>query len=131
MSQAMKVRRPRSEVRADVRECVYFVSAVGTDLVKIGIARGMANRWSALRTSCPVRLVLEALVFDAYKDEEIALHERFAANRSHGEWFHVTDELRAVMAPHRQAGRTWADQYERETAELLRWRAERNLNREE
>ncbi len=67
---------------------VYAIAALGQGLVKLGKAGNVARRLAGLQTASPVPLTL-LKVFDGYADEELELHERFAAHRHHGEWFEL------------------------------------------
>lgn len=73
---------------------VYFVEAVGTDLVKIGFSRDLARRFSALQAHGGATLRLLAAVPGTEKRER-AIHKRFAGDRAHGEWFKRTPQLSA------------------------------------
>lgn len=75
----------------------YFIEATGTGLVKIGYATNLAARFSALQTSSPVKLKLLGSV-EGGAEVEGELHFRFAAHRSHGEWFRRCEEIDAVIA---------------------------------
>jgi hypothetical protein len=67
---------------------VYFIEAVGVDLVKIGHARSVAVRLRVLRPASPVALRLMRET-DGGPQEARGLHERFAEHRVHDEWFHL------------------------------------------
>lgn len=78
---------------------IYFVRAVGTELVKIGFTSSIdpRARISSLQTGCPHELVLEAHVAGA-QDIERALHAALASRRQRGEWFVLSaDEVRTVV----------------------------------
>lgn len=73
---------------------VYFVQAVTLGLVKIGYAVRSADRLRTLQVGSPDRLELIGRI--ACQDPEAverALHIRFRALRSHGEWFRGEPEL--------------------------------------
>lgn len=72
------------------RPSVYFVR--GGDLVKIGFSANVTQRLGDLRIGSPVKLELWHVCAGG-RDLERALHERFAKDRSHGEWFRVSDEI--------------------------------------
>ena len=79
---------------------VYFIEAIGTDMVKIGFTgNGVERRLAALQTSCPLPLRLLACV-QGTEQYERALHERFAAERVRGEWFHLRGDVRAFIDAH-------------------------------
>lgn len=73
----------------------YFVEAVGQNLIKIGKSTDVEKRIDSLQVASAHELrvicVLEG-------DHERAWHSRFSENRSGGEWFHFTDELRAAIS---------------------------------
>lgn len=77
-------RMPRRGVSED---SVYFIKAPVVDLVKIGYARDVAERFARLRTLSPVPLELVHVVEGAGRGGEVQLHEMFADLRDHGEWF--------------------------------------------
>lgn len=71
---------------------VYFVEAVGLDLIKIGVASDVDARFSALQSGSPVPLRLLGTVPGDRKLERL-FHGLFAAHRTHGEWFRRCAEL--------------------------------------
>ena len=70
---------------------VYFIRALGTDLMKIGSASNVMKRLGALQTGSPHRLWLMHICDGGLK-EEGDLHRRFAQFRRNGEWFALSDE---------------------------------------
>lgn len=80
---------------------VYFVGAAPVSpLVKIGYTRDLPARFDSLCSGSPVPLTLLAVVPAVRcREAEEALHEMFAAERAHGEWFDLgSDPMAAVMA---------------------------------
>lgn len=71
---------------------IYFVRAVTLDLVKIGVTDDAVKRMRALATTSPDALALLGIMAGSVAKERL-LHERFAANRSHGEWFRPDDDI--------------------------------------
>lgn len=71
---------------------IYFVQGQRTGMIKIGHSDVVKTRLTTLRTGSPERLRVLALM-DGTRHDEQELHRRFAAHRSHGEWFHPRDEL--------------------------------------
>lgn len=74
--------------------CVYFIRRVNSmRYVKIGWALWPEERLRKLQTGSPEHLVIAALLQAQTRDDERALHKRFAQCRRSGEWFHVKAEL--------------------------------------
>ena len=74
--------------------CIYVVEAEGLGLVKIGMAVDVAARMRSLQNMSPARLiVLAAFYAECATVAECALHQRFRADRRHGEWFAATPEI--------------------------------------
>lgn len=71
---------------------VYFIRGQNTGMVKIGLAKHPRQRLGDLQVGCTERLELIAAI-PGDQDLEHAMHVRFAALRSHGEWFHGQDDL--------------------------------------
>lgn len=79
----------------EAQEYVYFIEA--GPFLKIGKATGHPSaRLPALRTGCPYPMTLLASMPGGLK-EEMALHKRFKALHSHGEWFRHEGPLRAFV----------------------------------
>lgn len=76
---------------------VYFIEAVGLDLIKIGYAIDLPKRFTGMMTTSPAALTLLG-VLDGGPKLECAIHEQLAAHRAHGEWFRKTPEVMAVVA---------------------------------
>lgn len=74
---------------------VYFVEAEN-GLVKIGYSANVAIRLRALLTTSATPLKLLGWL-PGGTDLERDLHDRLADSRSHGEWFHQTPEVAAVL----------------------------------
>jgi hypothetical protein len=74
---------------------VYFIRDEATQFIKIGFTAGDGeDRLRDLQTGCPGRMVL-LIQREGSKQEEAALHKRFADARvrSDGEWFRPVPEL--------------------------------------
>lgn len=82
---------------------VYFVRAGETGPVKIGCSNKPANRLLQIGEWVPFKLELIAVMPGSYA-LETAVHNMFAPEWSHGEWFHQSDRLRQFIADI-QAGR--------------------------
>lgn len=84
---------------------IYFVWAPSARLIKIGISATstLEARVHNIRMGSPAQIQLEAHApGDALTEAE--LHWRFRNSRSHGEWFHETPELWAVIAETERSG---------------------------
>lgn len=79
---------------------IYFVEAVGLNLIKIGYAMDPWQRFNVLLSAAPVPLKMLAMK-PGGPVEETRLHQQFAAQRSHGEWFRRCPELDALIAEHK------------------------------
>jgi hypothetical protein len=76
---------------------VYFVVCPETARCKIGFTKGkVQKRIASLQTGSPSELVLIAMQPGTLETER-KLHVRFADSRLHGEWFRLTDQLRAYL----------------------------------
>ena len=72
---------------------IYYIISVETKRVKIGFTTGHPlKRLKALQTGSPTKLSLLAIHPGDIEHERI-LHNRFAGDCEHGEWFNITDEL--------------------------------------
>lgn len=80
--------------------------------MKIGCAFNMAERLGTLYTTMPMPMKLEAMIHVSdYRGAEAGMHERFAAQRSHGEWFRRCPEMDAVIEEHRPAAEAFVVRY--------------------
>ena len=79
---------------------VYFVGAMGANLVKIGWVRRLDKldkRLDSMRIDCPFP-VLPLLTFGpAKRIHESRLHKHFLPQHFHGEWFRYEGPLREVL----------------------------------
>lgn len=73
---------------------VYFVETEDGQFVKIGFSITPVRRLSQLGTLMPVRLIG---CFPGSRGTEVWLHRKFASERTTGEWFRFTPELRALI----------------------------------
>jgi predicted nucleic acid-binding Zn ribbon protein len=73
-------------------EWVYFVRGESTGHIKIGYSTGCSSRLAQLQASAPERLVMVCTIHGDRRLEK-QLHERFAKDRIHGEWFAPSAEL--------------------------------------
>lgn len=76
-----------------MKQCVYFIRAVGTNMVKIGYtASGIKQRLSGLNTSSPFDLECVFLLpSDDPTTVELEIHNQLAQYRRRGEWFELSD----------------------------------------
>lgn len=78
---------------------VYFMLGDQTDQIKIGMSNDPWERKAEGQIFCPVRLTL--LLHTDYtptcRDLEVYLHNQFAPQRVHGEWFKLTGSLRQFV----------------------------------
>ena len=73
-------------------ESVYFIEAAN-GLIKIGRSTDPLRRLRGLQTGSPVQLRMVLVLTGLGVADEMALHDRFAEYRSHGEWFHPGPDL--------------------------------------
>lgn len=78
------------------RGIVYFIAADSVGMVKIGMTSNLEQRLIDLRVACPVSL---RVVYHRPGGRwmESDYHKKFAAYRSHGEWFRFEGELRSFI----------------------------------
>lgn len=90
-----RVRPARAAVDRSV-SWLYFLLAESCGLIKIGFTSSPDTRVLRLRATSPVPLTLLATVHGDRENEQ-AIHARFAADRAHGEWFRSTPGLLAYI----------------------------------
>jgi len=73
---------------------VYFIYCAGR--VKIGHTGDLHGRLKQLAIHSPAPLTA-VLVVKGGREVEQELHDRFAADRLHGEWFRLSDPLRGLL----------------------------------
>lgn len=86
---------------------VYFVTSADLTKVKIGKTIDMSRRFDDLVRSNAEIVLLAAWTY-GYGRLEIALHERFAQQRLHGEWFAVNKELAELILDVQATGEHWS-----------------------
>jgi hypothetical protein len=98
---AVQLRRLSVPSRAELEalddgsgQLVYFVRCL--ELVKIGTARDVRDRLSALQVGCPYELILWGTLKGGHRAEQ-ALHAAFWAYRMRGEWFAPDALARGAM----------------------------------
>lgn len=90
---------------------VYFLSAAGANLVKIGHVRKShraIDRVEALQPGCPYRLSLLFVLPGANRRDEARLHKLYSEQNFEREWFRCEGPLKtflqlAVASPERAA----------------------------
>lgn len=75
---------------------IYFITARDIGRVKIGFSENPFVRFSKVQADNPSKLILEATQ-EGSKEQEKALHERFAPLRVQGEWFQLNPEIQAYI----------------------------------
>ena len=82
-------------------DSIYVIGTLGLPIVKIGVSNDPQLRLRQIRTMSPVPVMLRWTGPGDVRLEQL-LHKRFAAYRSHGEWFNLPKD--AVQSVH-----TWAE----------------------
>jgi Meiotically up-regulated gene 113 len=77
---------------------VYFLASMDRKRVKIGKSKNVTARIADLGHMNARGLILLAVIPGGYTHTEKWLHYNFKEQRTHGEWFVLTSELRAVIA---------------------------------
>jgi len=72
---------------------IYFLGAAPVNLIKIGFSSAPEERLKALRLLSPVSLEIVGMI-PGFAEREREIHAQFEHLRSHGEWFHATEELK-------------------------------------
>ena len=76
---------------------IYVIEMVGTEYLKIGIAKNTKQRLRHLQMGTPFELHLSEVIyigdFDKAKEIEESLHAVFAAHRVRNEWFRRPPQL--------------------------------------
>lgn len=76
----------------DIENCVYFIEAVGSGRVKIGIASSLNRRFEELSCASPFPLSVLATIPGGI-EEETKLHRDYKHLRVHREWFLLQGDL--------------------------------------
>lgn len=82
----------RSWDKVSVSDCVYFIEAVGSGRVKIGVAQSLSARMSTISPGCPYPMRV-LLTLPGKRAEELEFHKRFAHLQKHNEWFSLEGDL--------------------------------------
>ncbi len=88
---------------------VYFIAAVAMPEgpIKIGSSARPLTRLAHFQSDSPVKLELLATCSGGMKRERI-YHQRFAADRLHGEWFGRSEPLERLIKWHRVRESLWS-----------------------
>jgi hypothetical protein len=89
---ADRIASDESVLTSDGHYLVYVIRRADTQELKIGITRFLPGRLAMLQTAHAVPLQVVCAFF-ANRETEQALHERFAAHRMLGEWFHECEAI--------------------------------------
>jgi hypothetical protein len=82
----------------DATEYIYFITAIGTDFVKIGYSRDPEWRLNELQAASMYRLrLVEAFGVTNGRAVEQDLHERLRHLKVKGEWFRISARLLALL----------------------------------
>lgn len=79
---------------------VYFIKAIGRNLVKIGYAndwKAVHSRLNTLQTASPYDLEILTIVRGVERDFEQEMHGVFCDSRLRGEWFEYTPEMQEFL----------------------------------
>lgn len=76
---------------------VYFIEAIGLNLIKIGVATSVSKRLSSLQSSSPAELLLRGVIKYGTSGLERLLHKHFSDQRHHGEWFRIDNRMRMLL----------------------------------
>jgi len=75
---------------------LYFLIAPDSMLIKIAKGRDVKKSLRTVQTQSPVEIRLMGAV-RVHQDIQDRLQSLFAATRSHGDWFHATEDLLDVI----------------------------------
>ena len=92
-----KERAARHAANYDAAD-VYFVQSAAGEPIKIGASSNPENRLVGMQGTCPIPLKILAIVPNGGFNLERRLHEQFADERRHGEWFTPSPALLAWIA---------------------------------
>lgn len=92
-----------------MKPSVYFVASFDLTRVKIGKTTDLRIRTRDLQCMSPDPVLLVAEI-DGYTHVERWLHERFEAERLHGEWFFVSDAIASLILAIQSSGRSFVSE---------------------
>lgn len=82
---------------------VYFVVTEDRRFVKIGWTRNIKKRFLGIRSNSPIPVELPVIALASPEDERSVLNA-FATQHSHGEWFHLCEEIEQLIKSVRDIG---------------------------
>lgn len=100
----------------------YFVQAIGTDMIKIGMAKSVFRRIQSLQTSCPHELQL----LGVSTISESKIHEKFLKYKTKNEWYKLSPEIETFIVEntfipeHTETSKNWSIQLSLPTANYLK-----------
>ncbi len=122
-----KPRVSRRLGKAEYENCcrIYFIEAVGMDLIKIGYTIDPAKRFLSMLTVSPAPLTLLGSITGG-PQREGEIHAQLEAHRLHGEWFKKVPEVMALVATAEHVyGHEFCNQVARERGAALKVYLER------
>ena len=75
---------------------IYFIEAIGSECVKIGVSDTVEKRLTDLQCGCPHELKLLGTIHGGFGIEKI-LHRYLKRMRVRGEWFEKTDLISSII----------------------------------
>lgn len=75
---------------------IYFARCGTTKFVKIGTAKNVVGRLNELQCCCPFKIILLAVSNGGWQREQ-KIHREFTDERHTGEWFVISERLRAFI----------------------------------
>lgn len=76
---------------------IYFIEAVGLNLIKIGVAKSVEKRMYELQNASPVELKLRGVIRYVSACLEKQLHKAFGKQRCRGEWYEIDSRMEALL----------------------------------
>ena len=86
--------RSASMEREAARNFIYAIGVPG-NAIKFGRTNNPRHRFSSLRTSSPVELIVMGCI-EAHENLERKIHDHLERHRMCGEWFRHCDDVQAV-----------------------------------
>lgn len=83
---------------------IYFISY--HNYVKIGFTNKVKSRISQIQTSLPEKIEMELLIEGGF-GLEAELHLKFRTDRTNGEWFLFSDDIKEFIEKHKGKDLSW------------------------